>query len=155
NQELRDLPQDHFVYHALFHPKEKFPLKVVSNGTRLLMIHCSDDVAKRWQAKTPKDDHSAYEIGANLFVYATGQEIPHNRLDSLYVAELPGTPTNIVPIARLRHGGDWDPEPWAWVRESRLFRRETSIGLTTVPVDVEKLTTGVAPFAHLTSTAAL
>src|SRR5439155_4178966 len=100
---------------------------------------------------TPKDDRVAYELGGNLFVYATGQDIPRNRLDALYVEDLPGVPANSVPVARLKHGGDWDPEPYAWTRESRLFRRETSIGLTPIPIEIEKLSTAASPFAHLTS----
>ena len=51
------------------------------------------------------------------------------KIERLWIYDLPGTPQNIVPVARLKHDGDWDPEPWAWVRESRLFRRQTSIGL--------------------------
>src|SRR5439155_892306 len=84
-------------------------------------------------ATTPKDDRVAYELGGNLFVYATGQDIPRNRLDALYVPELPGVAKYSVPVARLKHGGDWDPEPYAWTRESRLFRRETSIALEPTP----------------------
>jgi hypothetical protein len=155
NQELKDVPPNHFVYNALFHPAEKFPLKCVSNGTRLLMVHCPDDIAKRWQSQSPKTDRTAFELGGNLFIYATGMELPRNRLDSLFVPETAGPARVTVPIARLQHGGDWDPEPWAWERESRLFRRETSIALQPTPTDITKLTTDIAPFAHLTSTAAL
>ena len=154
-KELTDLPPDHFIYNALFRPKEKFPIKAVSNGTRLLMIHCSDDIAKRWQTQSPKNDRVAFELGGNLFVYVTGQDIPRNRLDALYVPDSPGVPSATVPIARLKHGGDWDPEPYAWERESRLFRRETNIKLQPTPIDIEKLSTADAPVAHLTSSGAL
>jgi DNA-directed RNA polymerase subunit RPC12/RpoP len=155
NQELKDLPANHFINNALFRPKETFPLKAVSNGTRVLMLHCSDDIAKRWQAKSPKDDRPAFELGANLFVYATGRDVPRNRIDSLFVPDIPGAASVTVPIARLKHAGDWDPEPYAWVRESRMFRDETSIGLAPTPVDIEKLSTDIAPIAHFTSSTAI
>jgi hypothetical protein len=151
-QELKEVQADHFIYTALFRPKEKFPIRAVANSTRLLMVHCSDDIAKRWQSKKPQDDRAVYELGANLFVYATGMEIPRNRIDSLFVADLPGQAQVTVPVARLKHSGEWDPEPWAWVRESRLFRRETSIGLKPTAIEIEKLAADLAPIAHLTTT---
>ncbi|MEO6434928.1 MAG: DUF4159 domain-containing protein, partial [Tepidisphaeraceae bacterium] len=156
NHELKPLPDDHFVYNALFRPKEKIELLGVSNATRTMLIHSPTDIAKRWQAKKPSDDRDAFNLGANLFVYSTGMAVPRNRVDTLFVAPLPDPADVTVPIARLKHGdikqgSDWDPEPFAWERESRLFRRETSVGLKPVAMEIEELSTAVAPFAHLIS----
>ena len=153
DQDLKDLPSDHFVYNALFRLPEQFPLRGVGNATRTFMIHSPTDIAKRWQAVSPAADRPVYDLGANLFVYSTGMQVPRNRLDTLHVEPLPGKPQTVVPIARLKHAGDWDPEPYAWERARRLFRRETSIGLAPIPVEIEKLSVKVAPFAHLTATA--
>jgi hypothetical protein len=124
----------------------------VSNATRTLMIHSPTDIAKRWQGKDPKTDRPPFELAANLFVYATGMSAPRNRIDTLAVEDRVGNPSAVVPIARLKHGGNWDPEPWAWQRMSKLFRRETNVALHIVPLKIEDLTTSVAPIAHLTDT---
>jgi hypothetical protein len=155
DQDLKDLPPDHFVYNALFKPSEPFPLRGVGNATRTFMIHSPTDISKRWVAKGASSDRPVYELGANLFVYSTGMQVPRNRLDTIYVDDLPGKPTTMVPVARLKYAGDWDPEPWAWERERRMFRRETSIGLAPFPVEIEKLSPSTAPFAHLTGTVAV
>jgi hypothetical protein len=155
DQDLKDLPPDHFVYNALFKPSEPFPLRGVGNATRTFMIHSPTDISKRWVAKGASSDRPVYELGANLFVYSTGMQVPRNRLDTIYVDDLPGKPKTIVPIARLKYAGDWDPEPWAWERERRMFRRETSIGLAPFPVEIEKLSPSTAPLAHLTGTVAV
>jgi hypothetical protein len=154
-QPLTDLPDNHFVYNAVYRPKQKFPLRGVSNQTRMLMIHSPTDIAVLWQSKQPADAPDAFELGANLYLYATGMDVPRNRVATLYVPALPGEAEQHVAIARLKYTGNWDPEPYAWVRESRLFRRETSIGLVITPVAIEQLTTRVAPLAHLTGTSAL
>jgi hypothetical protein len=119
------------------------------------MIHSPTDISKRWVAKGASVDRSVFDLGANIFVYSTGMQVPRNRLDTLYVEDLPDKPKITVPIARLKYAGDWDPEPFAWERERRMFRRETSIGLVPFAVEIEKLSPSVAPFAHLTGTAAV
>jgi hypothetical protein len=55
--------------------------------------------------------------------------VPRNRLDSLAVDDVPGIPTVKIPIARLKYAGNWDPEPWAWQRMAKLFRKQTNAGL--------------------------
>ena len=155
DQDLKDLPPDHFVFNALFKPGEKFPLRGVGNATRTFMIHSPTDISRRWVAKGASADRAVYELGANLFVYSTGMQVPRNRLDTIYVEDLPGKAKVTVPVARLAYNGDWDPEPWAWERERRMFRRETSIGLVPFAVNIEKLSIKTAPFAHLTGTAAV
>jgi hypothetical protein len=155
DQDLKDLPPEHFVFNALFKPDQKFPLRGVGNATRTFMIHSPTDISKRWVAKGASVDRSVFDLGANIFVYSTGMQVPRNRLDTLYVEDLPDKPKITVPIARLKYAGDWDPEPFAWERERRMFRRETSIGLVPFAVEIEKLSPSVAPFAHLTGTAAV
>lgn len=154
-RELQPLPAEHFAYTALFRPKQQIPLLGVSNATRTLMIHSPTDLAKRWQASKPTADRDPFDLGANLFVYSTGMAVPRNRVDTLHIEPLPGTASTLVPIARLKYSGDWDPEPWAWQREGRMFRRETSIGLEPIAIEIEKLTPTAAPFAHLTGTGAI
>jgi hypothetical protein len=153
-REMQEIPPDHLIFNALFHPKDKPRLRGIGNGARLLMIHSPEDIARKWQLGNFKD-RTPFEFGANLFVYATGKQVPRNRLDSFYVEAIPGRAKATIPIARLKYAGDWDPEPYAWQRMARLFRRETSLGLAPTPTDIEKLTTRTAPLAHLTGLGAV
>ena len=45
----------------------------VSSATRVLMLHSPTDLAKRWQSKDGRSDRAVFDLGANMFVYATGK----------------------------------------------------------------------------------
>ena len=86
DQDLKDLPADHFVYNALFKPRRKIP----AARRRQRDAHAHDPFADRHlasagSAKGASNDRAVYELGANLFVYSTGMQVPRNRLDTLYV----------------------------------------------------------------------
>jgi len=57
-------------------------------------------------------------------------------------------------VARVKYAGNWDPEPAAWTRFARFFRRETDVGLGVTPTALADLSAGAAGFAHWTGTAA-
>src|SRR5207248_6088951 len=63
------------------HPR----LFAVSNGSRKLMVHSTDDIAGRWQASNPKRNQDAFELGLNLFVYTTGKAELRTKTDSPYI----------------------------------------------------------------------
>jgi len=153
--EMRDLPPDHAIYSMVYKmtSKNNPPMRGLSNGTRMLIIHSPTDLASRWQNTHPRSKPAAYQMGANLYVYATGKQVPRNRLDTPIVPDTPGNAIGSFSIARVKHAGDWDPEPAAWGRMARWFRRETSIALNVVPTELSKLNRNTTPFAHLTARA--
>jgi hypothetical protein len=57
-------------------------------------------------------------------------------------------------VARVKYAGNWDPEPGAWPRFARFFRRETEVGLDVKPTALADLNPRAAGFAHWTGTAA-
>ena len=157
--ELRDLSPDHAVYTVAHKIKQPVPLRGVSNGSRLLLVHSPTDVAWAWQARddTVKTEH-LFQIGLNLFVYAGGKRDLRNRLDPTYIPEPPKgknePPLGTLNVARVQYaGGDWDPEPYAWERFARLFQWRTGYGLDVRPVRWKELTPQSAPVAHLTGRA--
>lgn len=153
---MTPLPATHGIYTAMFPLQSPPPLSGVTNGSRLLMVHSAGDLTKMWGARPDAKDRNrsvAPEMGVNIVVYATGKRDLRRRLDSPYVAERTQQPIATIPIARLRYDGNWDPEPWGWVRAARKFDRETSIGLDVRPVDIVALEPQTAPVAHLTGTA--
>jgi hypothetical protein len=156
---LTPLPETHGVYSAMFPLGSPAPaLSGVSNGSRLLMVHSAGDLTKGWGTTRvdPRERSKsvASELGVNLVVYATGKRDLRRRTESPYVAERTGQPVGTIPVARLRYDGNWDPEPWGWVRAARQFDHETSIALDVRPVDIVALEPRTAPVAHLTGTAA-
>jgi uncharacterized protein DUF4159 len=153
--EMRDLPADHAVFNLVYKidDDERPPLKAVSNGARLLMVHSPVDVARAWQLRETRLRKGAFQLGINLFLYASGRRDLRNRLDSTYVSD-PGQPVNgSVTVARIEYPGNWDPEPAAWPRFARWFQRQTGTGLNLSVVKLSALRPGEAPIAHLTGTA--
>ena len=52
------------------HPR----LQAVSNGVRLLMVHCPVDISNAWQVRATVSRKEAFQLGGNLYLYATGKE---------------------------------------------------------------------------------
>ena len=153
--EMQDLPADHAIYNLVYKidEAERPPLKAVTNGARLLMVHSPTDVARAWQLRDSKGRKGHFHLGINLFLYAAGKRDLRNRLDSTFVSD-PGTPANgSVPVARLRYAGNWDPEPAAWSRFGRWMARQTGTGLDLSAVKLSELKPGQVRVAHLTGTA--
>jgi hypothetical protein len=153
--EMQVLPEDHELYHI--HAKVVPPhvkLSAVSNGSRLLMVHASGDMANAWQQRADKSQPQAFGLGMNLFVYASGKADLRNRLSSPYIPPIAQAPTATVKVARLKYPGPWDPEPGAWVRMSRYLQQQTGIAAEVADVEMSQLKPDDAKVAHLTSTAA-
>ncbi|HZZ44817.1 MAG TPA: DUF4159 domain-containing protein, partial [Tepidisphaeraceae bacterium] len=158
--EMKTLPATHGIYSALVPIAGTVPvLAGVSNGSRLLMVHSPTDLTKQWGVRINPGEKDrartmASDMGVNVVVWATGKQDLRRRTDSAYVAERTEKPVGKIPVARLKYEGNWDPEPWGWVREARLFDRATSIGLDVKGVDLVALEPKTAPVAFLTGTAA-
>jgi hypothetical protein len=59
-----------------------------------------------------------------------------------------------VKVARLKHQANWDPEPLAYERLSRLMARECGVGLEVFPCGIGNLPESNARVASLTGTEA-
>jgi hypothetical protein len=152
--EMKDLPADHPVYNLVYKidDDERPPLKGVSNGSRLLMVHSPVDIAKWWQLRDARTHKGTFQLGVNLFLYAAGKRDLRNRLDSTFVSD-PGAPINgSIQLSRVEYPGNWDPEPAAWSRFARWFQRQTGTGLNVHVVKLSALKPGAAPIVHLTGT---
>src|SRR5688500_18019562 len=134
--------------------KTKPALKYVANGSRILMLHSPTDLTTAWQVRNGTK-REMWELAVNIFVYAAGKSDLRNRLSSPYVPEPPGAARSTVRVARVRHGANWDPEPYAWPRFSRIMRRDTGVAVEAGVEDVKGLNAQTTPVAHLTGTAAV
>jgi hypothetical protein len=124
----------------------------LSNGARLLLVHSAGDIARAWQSADAKLSPSEFETGVNVAVYAAGKRDFRNRLNVEPMSPPLGTPEMTVPIARLRYGGNWDPEPGAWQRFGAWMKEETGAELDVRSVLLKELKPGEAPIAVLTGT---
>lgn len=155
--EMKDLPAEHEVYGVQYviARNSRPRLRGVSNGSRLVWIHSPTDLALSWQQRAEKSKREAFEMGANLFVYAGGKTDLRNRLDDRAIPMLATMPSRVVTVARLKYGGNWDPEPGAWPRFANYLHWETSLGVNPAPVEVGRIgESRNVPIAHLTGTAA-
>lgn len=151
--ELIDLPADHPLLSADYKLPADPSLKVVSNGSRILMLLATTDISKSWQLREEKRAPAAFQFGTNLFVYAAGKRDLRNRLVSTYIPPIVGEPAAKYRVARLKYAGNWNPEPAAWPRFARWFQLKTGYVLDVIDVPLGELRPETAPVAHLTGTA--
>ena len=150
--EFSQLPKDHPIYSTVYPIKLPPTLKVVSNGSRILLVHSPHDIAEGWQANWTDNQKTSFQMGINLFVYAAGKANFKNRLSSSYLPPFTATPTHTYPVARLRYGGHWDPEPYAWTRFARYFSFDTRAAIDEKQIAFAEVTPAMTPLAVLTGT---
>jgi hypothetical protein len=149
------VPLNHPIYSSVFKTAEKLPLKGVSNGARLLLVHSSTDLPRFWQTRPARSQRASSEMGMNIVLYASGRRDLRNRLVSNYVAKPAAAPIGVVPVARLQYAGNWNPEPMAWTRMSNLLQTQTGVALDPAATSIEQLDFLKTPIASLTGTAAI
>lgn len=155
--EFRELPADHVIYASPFKAstwKTKPQVQGLSNGARelMLLVH-NGDPARLWQTRAVKGREEAWELPANIFLYACDQKDLRYKGDSYWVMEdRKILPTRKLALARIEYPGNWDPEPGGWRRLQAIMNNQHDLDLQ---VDQIKLGQGkLAGFkiAHMTGT---
>ncbi|MBX6312883.1 MAG: DUF4159 domain-containing protein, partial [Isosphaeraceae bacterium] len=118
--ELHRLANDHAVWrvtHAL--DPDAFPLWGIEHGCRTVVIYSPQDLSCGWNLMASHARRSrvvkALQVGQNVVDYATGREMPADKLDVREVTKpiLEQPKRGALHIAKLRHGGDWNIAPLA------------------------------------------
>jgi Domain of unknown function (DUF4159) len=118
--DLHPLASDHAVWRAKWplEPKDH-PLWGIEHGCRTVVIYSPEDLSCDWnqietQSELPRVTKST-RIGQNVVDYATGRELPADKLSipdvKDFKSELPRRGS--LRIAKLRHAGDWNVAPLA------------------------------------------
>lgn len=156
NYEFQDVPPSHPIYSVDYDLKGSPPLKMVSNGSRILLLHSPKDISRYWETRDDKLHKKLFQLGLNISLYAGGKNDLRNKLATTYVPEPPPPPKGapVIKVLRLMYNGNWDPEPGAWERYRRVFQNATGTGIDLDATQLKDLRAGMAPFAHLTGTAA-
>jgi hypothetical protein len=166
--EFRELPAAHLLFEQNYSRKNwRNPPQVqgLSNGARELMILLpTADPARFWQTGAIAGHEPAYEFLANLFLYATEHRELRTKGEPWIIAPHPNlTPPKSLRLARLKHEGNWNPEPAGWPRLAAMLHNENQVELTidTIKLGDGKLTApakeaapgqGGYALAHLTTT---
>jgi len=119
--ELKRLPADHPIYNLHFKLKTHPELSAVSNGCRLLAIHCPRDVSRAFQLRDDRRYRELFEMAANLYFFVTDRGSLRHRGVSPWPRKKDFIPERTVTLAILKHSGRWNPEPLAWERFAILM----------------------------------
>jgi hypothetical protein len=144
-----DVPADHPIYTVAAKLQRRPPLRMVTNGSRVLLFHSPTDVAGLWDPRHEKSNPDGLGLGINVAVYATGLNPFRTRLQAIYEAEQRPA-SGLFPIARVSHNAQWNVEPAAWDNFGRWLQTETGLGIKEEPVEAAKLDFFEQPIAHLT-----
>jgi hypothetical protein len=135
--EFRALPPAHPVFTEQYPAtkwKGRIEVEGLSNGVRELMILIpKEDVARSWQTRATKQHH--FELAANIFLYAVDKSNLRYKGDTFVLTPKPDAkPTKTIKVARIRYGGNWDPEPGGWIRLGTFMLNNYGMGLEVKPV---------------------
>jgi hypothetical protein len=118
--QLKPLSDDHPVWRAkhLLSP-DVSPLWGIEHGCRTVVIYSPVDLSCYWnQSETSPSNPAvikAIKIGQNVIDYATGREMPADKLTVREVRNFKddAPKRNALRIAKLMHAGDWNIAPRA------------------------------------------
>lgn len=116
--ELHPLDPEHGVWTSSFNLKTLaggWPLEGIEVGCRTGVFYSPEDLSCNWEYQ---DDNSipALRLGANIISYVTGAEQLQDKLAERKVFKEGAEDEikrNYLQVAKLRHGGDWNPAPMA------------------------------------------
>jgi len=159
-QDFQPLPKDHVLFtNEQFraaqwrNPPETL---AISNGARVLMILIpAADFSAAWQVNSPLLHPEAFDLGADIFLYATDKQNLRTKGESYVVRADPAVQTKTsIKLARLIWPGDWNPEPGGWRRLSAIMhnRDQTDLEIAEATLGDGSLLTGGFTIAHLTGT---
>jgi hypothetical protein len=156
--DMVDVPASHPLYsnETVYNIRPPPPLKMVSNGSRVLLLHSPTDITRWWQQRDEIRHKDAFQLGMNLFVYAAGKQDYRNRLQEAWVSQPTDPPLATTSVARVSYDGNWDPEPFAWRGYANWLQRRTGTRVEMEGIAgaaLGSLDSARYPLAHLTGTA--
>jgi hypothetical protein len=118
--DLHPLAEDHAVWRAkhLLTP-DVHPLWGIEHGCRTVVIYSPKDLSCYWNQSEIQPDNpaviKALRVGQNVVDYATGRELPADKLTVREVRDFRAeTPKRgALHIAKLKHAGQWNVAPLA------------------------------------------
>jgi len=157
---LTKVAPDHPIYTLHGRIPTAMEFHEVSNGARPLAIHTDEDLALPWQTRQYRSSAASFQAVTNIVAYTNGKIALAGGLrfrgTTLWPRQYTGKTDRLVRIARLAHGGNYDPEPLAYERFARLMahRTKTKVQIRG-PMAIRDLPASDAQLATLTGTGPL
>jgi len=159
-RKLTLLPAGHEIYQTYFRLPARPALYEISNGARPLAIHSDVDLPRAWQAGQYRTALPSYRTAVNVVAYTNDKAALAGELRARGTSPWPepykGAARLTVRLARLRHGGNWNPEPLAYERFARLMGLRQRIAVEVLgPMGISELAGSGAKLAVMTGTGEL
>jgi len=153
-REFQKVESSHDLYHVHQQLGHKVPMEMVSNGIRPLMIRFVRDIGPGLQKNDFLRSESFLAL-SNLYLYATGRKHRRGRLENDYHVQQNMNPRRRVSVARIRHDGDFDPEPGALKQLKAIMADEHNYDLQIETVEPTELDRHQIAFLTTTGDGAL
>jgi Domain of unknown function (DUF4159) len=115
---LHPLLEDHAVWRSRYPLKPDIhPLFGIEHGCRTVVIYSPEDLSCYWNQSETNPSNTAVikalRVGQNVVDYATGKEMPADKLAVREVRDFTPEPAKrgALQIAKIRHAGDWNIAP--------------------------------------------
>lgn len=111
-------------------PLRNAPMRVYDDGLRPVIVEFLTDMGAGLQSNDPYGRGAdSFNAMSNIFLYATGMNTRRKRLETNYVPNITKSPSITVRGARIKHSGNFDPEPAANTQLANLVANNYDIKL--------------------------
>ena len=154
---IRPLPPEHPIQSGNVKLSRPVEIWGVSNGIRELCVLLPVlDPPRSWQSMRVKQDPEMFELASNVIAYATDKMRLRTRGETYFVTFNPGVkPERELKVARVKHAGNWNPEPGGWRRMAAILNNQNKVALTVSTATLGEQKLAGAKVAHLTGTGPL
>jgi hypothetical protein len=149
--DLHPLAEDHAVWRAKYPlTPDVHPLWGIEHGCRTVVIYTPKDLSCFWNQLELQPDHPAVikasHVGMNVVDYATGRELPADKLAPREITTIPteAPKRGALHIAKLRHAGEWNLAPMAIPNLMSFLRQQAELKFDVV-INHRELTTPQDP----------
>lgn len=128
---LRPLDKEHPIFTEQTQFRIEAPPRLfgVTRGARTTMILSPIDLAAAWNTNRLARARRDYQLGCNIYIFATDKASQKTRLDTPTIPLRTVTIDRTIAVARLRHQGEWNSEPHGWERLKAYMNNEASTRL--------------------------
>jgi hypothetical protein len=118
----------HPFYALAARVKAALPTLSYETKIRPRVVIVEKDVGRDLQANSGKD-REAFNLLLNLYLFATGKEPARPRIAGNYLVQKSPEPKVRLPVARVKLGGEYDPEPLALPQLKAMMADRHGLGL--------------------------
>ena len=142
--------------YSIQHVIDKGNLIGVSNGVRLLAVHCPTQISLGLQRPAETQSTASLELATNLYLLSSDKGIERARGQAAWPCSPQlATDAPVIRVARVRHGSNCDPEPLAWNRLACLLAAKGTRLEVSQLLEPSELDVSAWPIASITGTGTL